>query len=37
MFRELRRKKQDLPPEESMDILRKGTSGVLATRRAFQK
>ena len=30
MFRELRRKKQELPPEESMDILRKGTSGVLA-------
>ncbi len=30
MFRELRRKKQELPPQESIDILERGTSGVLA-------
>lgn len=30
MFRELRRKRQELSLEESLDILNKGTSGVLA-------
>lgn len=30
MFRELRRKRQELSLEESIDILNKGTSGVLA-------
>lgn len=30
MFRELRRKRQELPLKESIDILMKGTSGVLA-------
>ena len=30
MFREMRRKKQALPPEECAEILRRGTSGVLA-------
>lgn len=30
MFREMRRKKQMLSPEESVDVLIKGTSGVLA-------
>ena len=30
MFRELRRKRQELPLQESIDILMKGTSGVLA-------
>lgn len=30
MFREIRRKKQQLTMEESIDILKKGTSGVLA-------
>jgi len=30
MFREMRRNKQLLPPEESAAILRRGTSGVLA-------
>ena len=30
MFREMRRKKQALPPEECAAILTKGTSGVLA-------
>lgn len=30
MFRTLRRKRQELSPEESIDILRRGTSGVLA-------
>lgn len=30
MFRELRRKKQELSLEESIDILKEGTSGVLA-------
>ncbi|MDE5590661.1 MAG: pyridoxamine 5'-phosphate oxidase family protein [Acetatifactor sp.] len=30
MFREMRRKKQILPEEEVMDILSRGTSGVLA-------
>lgn len=30
MFREMRRKKQALPPEECAAVLRRGTSGVLA-------
>ena len=30
MFREMRRKKQILTPEKSIEILKKGTSGVLA-------
>ena len=30
MFREMRRKKQALPPEMSAEILERGTSGVLA-------
>lgn len=30
MFREMRRKKQLLSPEESISVLRRGTSGVLA-------
>ncbi|MDI9567489.1 MAG: pyridoxamine 5'-phosphate oxidase family protein [bacterium] len=30
MFREMRRKKQALPPEETIDILKRGKSGVLA-------
>lgn len=30
MFREMRRKKQELSPEECIEILEKGTSGVLA-------
>ena len=30
MFREMRRKKQALPPEEAAEVLYRGTSGVLA-------
>lgn len=30
MFREMRRKKQALPPEECISVLERGTSGVLA-------
>lgn len=30
MFREMRRKKQILTPEKNIEILKKGTSGVLA-------
>lgn len=30
MFRQMRRKRQELPREECLEILREGTSGVLA-------